>query len=68
MNRGKQVVKKGVWYIGGKYRKSRRKKRKQKGGAFPFGLIASLAAPVLGEVAKPLFKKILGRGKKRKRW
>ena len=51
MNRGKQV-KKGIWYIEGKYRK-RRKKRKQKGGAFPFGLIASLAAPVLGEVAKP---------------
>ena len=67
MNRGKQVVKKGVWYIGGKYRKSR-KKRKRKGGAFPFGLIASLAAPVLGEVAKPSFKKMLGRGKKRKRW
>ena len=66
MNRGKQV-KKGIWYIEGKYRK-RRKKRKQKGGAFPFGLIASLAAPVLGEVAKPWFKKILGRGKKRKRW
>ena len=50
MNRGKQV-KKGIWYIEGKYRK-RRTKRKQK-GAFPFGLIASLAAPVLGEVAKP---------------
>ena len=33
------------------------KKRKQKGGAIPFGLIASLAGPILGDVAKPIFKK-----------
>ena len=30
----------------------REKKRKQKGGAIPFGLIPSFAAPILGEVAK----------------
>ena len=53
----KQVVKKGIWHIGGK----RKKRKKQKGGAIPFGLIASFAAPILGEVAKPIFKTILGR-------
>ena len=65
MNRGKQTVKKDIWRIGGRYKK---RKRKQKGGAIPFGLIASLAGPILGEVAKPIFKKIIGRGRKRKRW
>ena len=60
MSRGKQYVKKGVWYIGGK-------KRKQKGGAIPFGLIASLTAPVLSEVAKPILGKMFGRGRRRKR-
>ena len=64
MSRGKQSVRKGVWYIGGKYKKAK-KRRKQKGGAIPFGLIASLAAPVLGEIAKPVFKKILGSGVRR---
>ena len=54
MPRGKQSVKKGVWCIGGK------KRKKQKGGAIPIGLIASLAGPILGEIAKPIFKKILG--------
>ena len=47
MPRGKQVGKKGVWYIGGK-----KKKRKQKGKGLPIGLIASAAAPFLGEIAK----------------
>ena len=64
MNRGKQVVKKGIWLIGGK----KRKRKKQKGGAIPFGLLASFAAPVLGQIAKPIFKTILGRGKRKKRW
>ena len=66
MSRGKQSVKKGVWYIGGKYKIAPRKK-KQKGRAIPFGLIASLAAPVLGEVAKPILGKIFGRGKRRRK-
>ena len=61
--RGKQSVKKGIWYIGGK----RRRRRKQKGGAIPFGLLASLAAPVLGEIAKPLLDKIIGRGLQKRR-
>ena len=64
MNRGKQVVEKGIWHIGGK----KRKRKKQKGGAIPFGLLASFAAPVLGEIAKPIFKTILGRRKRKKRW
>ena len=32
--------------------------KRQKDGAFPFGLIASAAAPLLGEVAKPMVKKL----------
>ena len=45
------------------------KKKKQKGSAIPYsGLIASLAAPVLGEIAKPVFKTIFGRGRKRRKW
>ena len=63
MPRGKQTVKKGVCYIGGK--KRRRRRKKQKGKGFPFGLIASAAAPLLGEIAKPIFKKFFGRGKKK---
>ena len=48
--RGKQYVKKGVWYIGGK-------KRKQTGGAIPLGLLASIGTPILGEIAKPILGK-----------
>ena len=47
-------LKKVVWHIGG------RRRRRERGGAFPLGLITSLAAPLLGEVAKPIFKTILG--------
>ena len=57
MSRGKQVAKIGVWYIGGKKRKRRR--RTQKGKGFPIGLIAFAAAPLLGEIAKPIFKNFL---------
>ena len=52
MSRGKQYVKKGVWYIGVK-------KRRQKGGAIPFGLLASIVVSVLGELAKPVLAKSL---------
>ena len=48
MSRGKQVVKKGIWHIGGK----KRKRKKQKGGAIPLGFLASFARPVIGEIAK----------------
>ena len=64
MFRGKQIIKKGVWYIGGKKRKT---KQKQKGKGFPFGLVASAAAPFLSEIAKPIFKKIFGGKIKMKR-
>ena len=60
MTRGKQYVKKGVWYIGGK-------KRKQKGAGIPIGLLASIGAPILGQIAKPVFGKIFGRGCRRSR-
>ena len=59
--RGRQSIKKGVWHIGGK------RKRRQRGGAFPLGLVAPLAGPLLGEVAKPIFKTILGRGIQQRR-
>ena len=61
--RGKQSVKKGIWHIGGKYKRA--PKRRQKGGAIPLGLLASIGAPILGEIAKPIRRKILGRGIKK---
>ena len=64
--RGKQSVKKGIWHIGGKYKRAPVKKR-QKGGAIPLELLASIGAPILGEIAKPILGKILGRGIKKER-
>ena len=61
--RGKQSVKKGIWYIGGK----RKTRKRQRGKGFPLGLLASIGAPILGEVAKPILGKIFGRGRKRRR-
>ena len=63
--RGKQSVKKGIWHIGGKYKRAPVKNR-QKGGAIPLGLLASIGAPILGEIAKPILGKILGSGIKKK--
>ena len=62
MNRGKQVVK-VIWHIGGKTRK----RKKQKGGAIPLGLLASFAGPVIGEIGKPIFKKNTRKRKKKKK-
>ena len=62
MSRGKQYVKKGVWYIG-----EGEGERRQKREAIPFGLLVSIAAAVLGEVAKPILGKIFGRGRKQRR-
>ena len=39
----------------------------QKGGAIPFGLLASIAAPVSDEVAKPILGKIFGRGRNQRK-
>ena len=44
-----------------------KKKRKQKGAGIPIGLLASIGAPILGEIAKPIFGKIFGRGRRRSR-
>ena len=63
--RGKQSVKKGVWYIGGRKRYRKRVQRGQRGRGLPVGLIASAAAPFLGEIAKPIFKKTFGARRKR---
>ena len=63
--RGKQSIKKGKRHIGGKYKRA--PKRKQKRGAIPFGLLASIGAPILREIAKPILGKILGRGLKKRR-
>ena len=66
MSRGKQSVKKesGILVV-----KKRNNNNKKECKGIPFGLIASLAAPVLGEVAKPILKKVFGRGRPRKkRW
>ena len=63
--RGKQSVKKGIWHIGGTYKRAPR--QRQRGGAIPLGLLVSIGAPILGEIAKPILGKILGRGLKKGR-
>ena len=63
MSRGKQSVRKDVWYIGEK----RKKKKKQRGKSFPIGLLASVGVPIFSELAKPIAKKIFGCGKKTRR-
>ena len=60
--RGRQSIKKRSL----EYR-WQKKKRRQRGGAFPLGLVSSLAGPLLGEVAKPVFKTILRRGIQQRR-
>ena len=64
--RGKQSVRKGIWNIGGRKRRSRKLYRKQRGRGFPIGLLASATAPFLGEIAKPILKKVF-RGRRRRR-
>ena len=61
--RGRQPVRKDVWYIGGKRRWC---SKRQRVGVIPFGFIVSAAAPFLGKVAKSLLKKEIG-GMRRKR-
>ena len=53
--------------MGGKYKQAPRRKRRQKGGAIPFGLLASIGVPILGEIAKPILGKILGRVLRKRR-
>ena len=62
MSRGKQSVKTDFWYIGG-----RKGKRRQKGGAIPIGLLASIDASVLSQIAKRIFRNKIDRGRRRRR-
>ena len=43
----------------------KKEKKTQKSKGFPIGLVASLAAPVLGQIASPILKKIFGKGRKK---
>ena len=63
--REKQCVRKGVCYIGGRKRRRRKIYRKQRGKDFPIGLLASAAAPFLGEIAKPIVKNVFSGRRKR---
>ena len=45
--------------------KKTKTKRGQRERGLPIGLIASAAAPFLGEIAKPIFKKTFGARRKR---
>ena len=45
-----QSVKKKIWYL------EKTKHKRQKRGAFLFGVIASAVAPLIGEVTKPILK------------
>ena len=65
--RGKQSVKKRIWHTRGKYKRAPKRKRRPKGGAIPFGRLTSIGAPILGEIAKPIHGKILGRGLRKRR-
>ena len=48
---------------GGEYRRA---KKTQRGKDIPVGLLASIGAPILGEIAKPILGKIFGRGRRRR--
>ena len=50
LEREQQSFKKGIWYL------EKTKHKRLKGVAFLFGVIASAVAPLIGEVAKPIFK------------
>lgn len=70
MNTGKQSVKKGIWYIGGAKKKEKKTTttiKKQKGERFPLALLTSVGVLILSEIAKPIFKKIIGRARIRRK-
>ena len=50
------------------WEKEKKTRAKTKRWGIPIGLLASIAAPVLIEVAKPVLGKIFGRSHRRKRW
>ena len=50
----------------GKKRKIRtRIQKRQQVKEFPIGLLASATAPLLGQIAKPIFKTIFGKARRR---
>ena len=67
--RGLQSVTNGIWFLkGGVAGWGWERRKRQKGGAFPFGLIISAAAPFIGEVVKLIFKKNFGRGRRKRKY
>ena len=54
-----QSVKKGVWYLGGRKKKRVVWKKQKKFKGSPLGPLASVRVPFVGEIAKPIIKKIL---------
>ena len=58
-------VKNGIWYLGGRERGGG---GRQKGGAFPIGIIGYAAALLLGKVEKPIFKHFFGRGRRKRKY
>ena len=63
----KTISKKRYLVFRGKKRKIKPRKKRQQGKGFPTCLLASAAAPLLGEIAKPIFKAIFGRGRRKRR-
>ena len=72
MSREKQSVKKTFgtlgWGGGGGGRDIKEQEKEDRGmGQYLSGLLASIGAPILGEIAKPILGKILGRSRRRRR-
>ena len=65
--RGKQSVRKSFWYIVGRRKRKRRVIKRQREWGFPIGLLTSATASFLGEIAKPILKKVFS-GRKRRQW
>ena len=55
--RGRQSVRKGIWYLGGRRRIRRRKNGQREGFLQLAELLGAAAGPIIGEIAKPLLKK-----------
>ena len=66
MSNGKQSVTKAFGILGEK-RKKKGRARRQKVGGIPIGLLASFGAPMLSEIAKPIFRKIIGKDRRKRR-